>query len=310
VIKKLVAVVIVAVVVLTGCGPGLASLPEPAPPPVAPAAGKTWKRVFDDEFSGMSVDTSHFTLCDPWSLRTDCGVSFNVGREAYYPSQVIMKNGTASLVAEPMPPVSNSGCYLSQCDYKSGQLETAPYPGTPPGNPFKFTYTYGYLEARIKLPTTPGFFSAFWTLEANANGTYNWEDDTEIVGGFPNIIYMTHQFNNRTKSYRINNDNGPLAWGWDGNPDVNNAACPKIDYSSSWHTFAMDWEPTYIAWRVDGQECGRWTDATGETISNVPMFFLIQLMVDTNWQRSAAKTAPPGSTDHLDVDYVRVWQQV
>jgi beta-glucanase (GH16 family) len=323
-VKSLFAVFVMVISTLSGCGPSPSAHP-PSPPPYAPVAGKSWHLTWAEEFNGNSLDTSKLSPCNPWSTGTafgQCGASFNTGREYYQPNQVQVHNGIASLVAQPLSPsYSSTACYNSTCDYVSGEVSGAQFPGNPPGQPFKFAYTYGYLEARIKLPKQTGFFSAFWLLQASPqpNAIYNWEDDTEILGGIPQMIYMTHQNNRKSACrggqgcYRINYNNTSASWGYPPTP-YNNGTCPggTFDYSQDWHTFAIDWEPTYVNWYIDRQLCGGYSDPTGTNIppSTVSMFPLIQLMVDTGWQRSVAKTTgASGVSDHLDVDYLRLWQQ-
>lgn len=73
-----------------------------------------------------------------------------------------MSNGTAKLVAEPLAPAyASSACYQGQCTHKAGLVSTA-RPRADNGSAYLFPFTYGYVEARMKCPATPGFFTAFW----------------------------------------------------------------------------------------------------------------------------------------------------
>ena len=55
---------------------------------------------------------------------------------------------------------------------------------------YLFPFTYGYVEARIKYPAVPGFFTAFWMLPTDPTYEYRSEIDiVEILGGYPANIY-------------------------------------------------------------------------------------------------------------------------
>jgi beta-glucanase (GH16 family) len=264
--------------------------------PIAPPAGKTWTLGFDVEFDGTSLDTTKLTPCFDWNYG-DCTSSFNNGKEHYLPNQVQLSNGVAHLVAEPLnPPYASPNCYNGVCTYKSGLLSTA-RPNQ--SSPYLYQFTYGYVESRVKLPTTSGMFTAFWMLPAHPNYQYDYEIDIlENLAGKRDVIYQTYAYDNRHSSYKVN----------DVSRDTN-GACPKLNYSADFHTYGVDWEPDHVAFYIDGTECGRFTATDHSQIENEPMQIILDLMVDTRWERDANLVLPSQTvTDQLDVDYLRVWQ--
>lgn len=279
---------------IVGQAPGSVDCPAPPAPTLS---GKQWKVIFNDDFNGTSLDTSKWTPCFDWNYG-DCTGTFNQGRERYYPSQVRLSSGTAKLVAEPMSPsVSNSGCYQSTCNYKAGLISTA-RPRADNGSNYLFPFTYGYVEGRMKYPAVSGMFTAFWMLPASTDFTYDTEIDiVEILGGMPKNIFMTYHYSDRGQSYTPNNG------------DASNGVCALKDYSKDWVRFGLDWEPTYIAWYIDGVKCGQFNGNTS-TIENGPMQLILHMMVDNNWERSFGMTLPNLQTSAtLEVDYVRIYQQ-
>jgi beta-glucanase (GH16 family) len=265
-------------------------------PPIAPPAGKTWTLGLDVEFGGTSLDTTKLTPCFDWNTG-QCTSSFNNGKEHYLPSQIQLSNGVAHLVAEPLtPPYSDSACYNGLCTYKSGLLSTA---RPDQSSPYLFSFTYGYVESRLKLPTTPGMFTAFWMLPTNP--TYQYDDEIDIlesVGGKPDVIYQTYHYGDRNSHYKVN----------DVSKDTN-GNCAKVDYSSAFHTYGVDWQPDHVAFYIDGTQCGSFIATDPGQIENEPMQIILDLMVDTKWQRDANLVLPSQTvTDHLDVDYLKVWQ--
>lgn len=281
------------------CSDGQTGLPANCfPLPPAPtAAGKQWEVVFSEEFSGTSLDSTKLTPCFDWNYG-GCTESFNTGKERYLPSQVRISNGTAKLVAEPLsPPYPSGGCYQGQCTYKAGLISTA-RPRADSGLPYLFAFTYGYVESRMKFPSTPGFFTAFWMLPANPSFSYETEIDiVEILGGHPDTIFMTYHYGGRSRSYNVNNGLH------------NNGACAAKDYSSDFVTFGLDWQPTYVAWYIDGVKCGQFSGSTS-TIEDGPMQLILHMMIDNQWERDWGSVLPSQDlVRQLEVDYIRVYQQ-
>lgn len=272
--------------------------PNCYPTPPAPLAnGKQWKVIFNDDFNGTALDITKWSPCFDWNYG-DCTSTFNQGREVYRPSQVQLSNGTAKLVAEPLSPtVANSGCYQSVCNYKAGLISTS-RPRADNGSNYLFPFTYGYVEGRMKYPGVSGFFTAFWMLPTDPTYNYRSEIDiVEILGGDPNTIFMTYHYNNRSQSHALNNG------------DHNNGVCAVKDYSKDWVKFGLDWEPTYVAWYIDGVKCGQFNGDTS-TIENGPMQLILHMMIDNSWERSwGLVLANLALQNQLEVDYVRIYQQ-
>jgi len=145
-----------------------------------------------------------------------------------------------------------------------------------------FAQTYGWFEIRCRVPAGKGMWPAFWLLPAH--GGWPPEIDVlEILGHEPDKVYMTnHWFDNGHQSHGES---------WTG-----------PDFSASFHTFAVDWEPGTIVWYVDGVERARSTAG----VPSEPMFVLANLAVGGDWP------GMPDSTTHfpasMDIDYIRVYR--
>jgi hypothetical protein len=265
-------------------------------PPISPPAGTAWTLEFDADFNGTNLDTTKLTPCFDWNTG-NCTSSFNDGKEHYLPSQVQLSGGVAHLVAEPLnPPLRDSACYTGLCTYKSGLLSTA---RPDQHSPYLYSFTYGYVESRLKLPSTPGMFTAFWLMPAHPDYHYDYEIDVlENLAGKPDVIYQTYDYNDRRSGYKVN----------DVLKDTN-GNCAKTDYTTDFHTYGVDWEPDHVAFYIDRHECGRFTATRASEIASQPMQIILALMVDTKWQRNAnVVLQSQTAVDHLDVDYLRVWQ--
>lgn len=274
-----------------GGSPG--SAPTGADPGIPAPAGKAWTLAFSEEFNGSGYDRTKLTPCFDWNYGA-CTSTFNNGRETYRPEQVRVSNGTAKLVAEPLSPAT-SGCQNGSCTYKSGLLSTA-RPRADDGSGYLFPFTYGYVESRMKIPNKQGFFTAFWMLPTDPSYSYRSEIDIlENLGGDPQSMFMTYHHSNRSGSFPVNKGT------------KQNGACAAIDYSQNFHRIGVDWQPTHIAWYIDGVKCGAFTNAS--QIENGPMQIILNLMVDVDWQRDwKVGLTDPTATAQLEVDYLRVYQ--
>jgi len=135
-------------------------------------------------------------------------------------------------------------------------------------------------------------------LPTNTSFTYRSEIDIlELLGADPTTMFMTYHYNDRNQSYAVNRGK------------FNNGACPVKDYSKEFVRMGVDWEPDRIAWYIDGKKCAEFTDASH--IESGPMQLILHMMVDNDWQRRwNVGLTDPTLTRQLEVDYIRVYQQV
>ncbi len=283
------------------CGEGEIGAPPncEASPPAPAAPGKSWHVAFSEEFNGNDYDRSKLTPCFDFNYGDACTDTFNKGKETYRPEQVRVSDGTAKLVAEPLvPPMPEEACYEDLCTYKAGLLSTA-RPNADRGGQYLFPFTYGYVETRIKYPAVPGFFTAFWMVPTNPTYEYRTEIDiAEILGGEPDIVYMTYHYDNRDQKFEVNK----------ASDENDNGECPVRDYSRDWTRFGVDWQPDHIAWYINGVKCGEFTDAA--QIESGPMQLILHMMIDNTWERDAGSVLTDQTiVDKLEVDYIRVYQQ-
>jgi hypothetical protein len=153
----------------------------------------------------------------------------------------------------------------------------------PPG----FTFTYGYVEARVRVPAGQGLLPALWLLPASYRSRPEI-DVVEILGQEPNVDRMHLHY---------------IAP--DGTERDPGAAWRGPDFSAGWHTFGVDWRPDAVVWYVDGVE--RWRLDDPDAVPAEPMYVVATLAVGGDWPGTpGASTEFPAS---FDLDYVRVWQR-
>ncbi len=180
-------------------------------------------------------------------------------------------------------------CWYGPCQYTSTRLLTKNM----------FTWQYGRMEIRAKVPTGPGAWPAFWMLgqdiESAGWPTCGEIDIMEVTGNNPGKLYGTIH--------------GPGYSGANGVGQTYDLPAGQA-FSSDYHTFAVEWGPAAIRWYVDGTLYSTKTPAdipAGTTwVYDHPFFLLLNLAVGSNpgWPGTADPAAYP---QNMLVDYVRVY---
>lgn len=159
--------VFVVVIWVAWLAPSCASIGQADPPS---STGTNWRLTFADEFSGTSVDPVK------WATQYQWGPTHN--HAAYMQAnKVQLEDGAVSLVATRESAPSGK-------QFTSGVLSSH--------NTFRVTE--GYMEARIKMPTTRGSWPAFWMLSGG------WPPEIDImeyplfVGQTTNDTYAVNNF--------------------------------------------------------------------------------------------------------------------
>jgi beta-glucanase (GH16 family) len=161
----------------------------------------------------------------------------------------------------------------------------------------KWAWTYGRIEARIKVPKGQGIWPAFWMLGANI-GSVSWPNCGEIdimenIGSLPSTLYGTLH--------------GPGYSG--GNGISGNTILSGAALGDAYHVYAIEWEENRIRWFLDGKEFFALTPsdipAGSSWVFRQPQFLLLNVAVGGNWP------GPPNSSttfpQRMSVDYVRVY---
>lgn len=282
---KQVIILLFTVLLLSAC---TMSSTTPTPPKQLPG---DWRLVWNDEFggpAGSSPDPSKWT--------------FDIGGEGwgnqeweYYTNQpenaALDGEGSLHITARTVeaPPASGLDCWYGTCRFTSARLLTKD----------KFTFTYGRVEARIKIPFGQGLWPAFWML-GNDISSAGWPDCGEIdimenIGREPGTIHGTVH--------------GPDYYGA-GGISSSFSLEEGLTFADDFHIFALEWEADEIRWYVDNSLYGvvrksqfpenhRW-------VFDHPFFIILNVAVGGNWPGHPDETSVFPQT--MLVDYVRVYQ--
>ncbi|WP_238898972.1 family 16 glycosylhydrolase [Clostridium sp. YIM B02500] len=242
-------------------------------PTVTAKADTGWNLAWSDEFNGTSINTSN------WKYETG-GDGWGNNELEYYTNRsenARIENGNLVIEARKE---NYSGMNYTSARLKSQGLKN---------------WTYGKVEARMKLPAGQGVWPAFWMLGENISQV-SWPKCGEID-------IMEH----------INNESaihGTIHWdSTDNNTHAQyGAASPNIDVTQ-YHVYSIEWDASSIKWFVDGTqylEANIANNINGTEEFHKPFFILFNLAIGGNWPGN-----PDGSTPFpakMYVDYVRVYQ--
>lgn len=238
-----------------------------------------------DEFDGTSLNR------DYWNVELHDPYWVNAELQKYVDSTDNIKVANGLLTIQPIKTVDSNG----NVSYTSGRITTQD----------KVEFTYGRVEARLKVPTGQGFWPAFWMLSEDEWEYGYWPrcgeiDIMEILGHDTDLNYGTIHYGD------------PHAEG-QGRYQLTDGTT----FADDFHTFAVEWEPGCIRWYVDDvlyntQTSWYSTNDDGSIVDypapfNHDFFIILNLAIGGNWPGS-----PNDSTDfsqNYQIDYVRVYQK-
>lgn len=161
----------------------------------------------------------------------------------------------------------------------------------------KVEFTYGKVEARIKLPRGQGIWPAFWMLGANFPEV-GWPDSGEIdimeyVGKEPRSVHGTIH--------------GP---GYSGSSGLGMRQILDEPVADDFHVFGIEWEPEIIRWYVDGELFHTATPETlygGEWVFDHDFFLIINVAVGGYWPGNPDQTTE--FPQQMLIDWIRIYQR-
>ncbi|WP_163874318.1 RICIN domain-containing protein [Paenibacillus favisporus] len=236
------------------------------------SAAPNWKLVWSDEFDGTALNRSNWTP----EIGTGSG-GWGNNELQYYTDRSQNLQVTGGNLVITARKESYGGMNYTSARIKTQNLKS---------------FTYGKIEARIKLPSGQGLWPAFWMLGSNIS-TVGWpySGETDIMERVNNNPYV----------------NGTVHWDAGGHAEYGRVS-GNLDFSQ-YHVYSVEWDSKYIRWFVDGQQFNEFyiENGTGNTEEfQRPFFLLLNLAVGGNWP-GAPNDSTPFPAQML-VDYVRVYQ--
>lgn len=162
----------------------------------------------------------------------------------------------------------------------------------------KFSFRYGRLESRMRLPAGKGMWPAFWAMGDDidtAGWPANGEVDVMESLGHDHSTWYAHIHGPDA----ANND---VAWGRD--------LLTPFDLTTGFHTYGVTWSPTSISWTFDGSTVATVKPADlpagARWVYDHNFHVLLSLAVGGAWPGYPDATTPMPAT--WLVDWVRVYQ--
>jgi len=266
--------------------------PIPAPPLPSDPANPP-RLVWSDEFDGAAGGKPN-----PAKWKADPGTGPNNELEYYTDHRNAALDGSGHLVMEvrkeatagsscPRDPLSGS----TTCQYTSARMNTGA----------AFQFTYGRVEARIKVPKGNGLWPAFWMMGADfltgRPWPYNGEVDImEVLGKDVKTSYSTIH---------------APAYNGGGGIGAPYTLPGNADFSDDFHTWAADWNSKGITYSLDGRtvfsvDKDQVEQTRGPWIFDHPHYMILNLAVGGDWPGPTDASTPFPSK--MLVDYVRVFQ--
>ncbi|HAT61290.1 MAG TPA: beta-glucanase [Prevotella sp.] len=230
-----------------------------------------YKLVWDDEFSGSSLSSD-------WTYEVQPAGWVNNELQKYVQDNDVaqVKNGCL-----------NINLMKDGNSIKSARLYAKKATG----------WTYGYIEARIKLPAGKGTWPAFWMMPVNFK---SWPADGEIdimeeVGYDPNVVVSTihcNKYNNTGTATESARETVSTA-------------------QSDFHTYGLEWTADYMTFYVDGEKLLTYkNDGSGndEWPFNKAFYPILNIAWGGTWggAQGVDESALPAQ---MQVDYIRVFQK-
>jgi beta-glucanase (GH16 family) len=166
-----------------------------------------------------------------------------------------------------------------------------------------FTFMYGRIEARIKLPESQGMWPAFWLLGSNI-ATVDWPASGELD-------IMEH-IDDSNPPFHVGGAPPGYDWvqssihgtGLDGGAPYH----PQGFSAADWHTYGMIWSKGKVQFYIDdpANPYETFTPGAGTWPFDVgPQFILLNLAVGGDWPGNVDSTTVFPS--EMLVDYVRIY---
>ncbi|WP_375437452.1 carbohydrate-binding protein [uncultured Hymenobacter sp.] len=227
---------------------------------------QTYQLVWADEFNG--------SISPDWQFETGGGGWGNNEKQYYQAANASVANGNLLITARKQT--------VGGMPYTSARMITKG----------RKEFTYGRMEARMKLPLGQGLWPAFWMLGGNIS-TVSWPACGEID-------VMEH-INSENKTY------GTPHWDSNGHAEYGGSI---VTTPQDYHVYSVEWDASAIRWFVDGTQFHMMSilNNAGSTEEfHRPFFLLLNLAVAGNWPGQTVDESKLPAT--MYVDYVRVYQK-
>ncbi|MFC3070167.1 family 16 glycosylhydrolase [Phenylobacterium soli] len=192
-----------------------------------------------------------------------------------------VNNGVLTLTAQKVDPsiagylgYNQSGLpAMGSYQYTSGLIETD----------HSFSQTYGYFEMKAQLPAGQGLWPAFWLMRTDGS----WPPELDVMEALGKDTTTAYASVHTAQT---------------GTHTSQGMAVNLGDFSSGYHTYAVDWEADKITFFYDNKQVYQ-VDTPADMHS--PMYMIANLAIGGGWAGSADASTP--AVSQMNIDYIKAW---
>jgi beta-glucanase (GH16 family) len=246
-------------------------------------SGDEWQLIWSDEFEGPELNT-YF-----WNRQVEKAGRFNEEWQRYTNKKANAYLENNCLVIEAI----HHGKKHGMDQYSSARLNTAG----------KFTFKYGKVSARIKLPYGMGIWPAFWMLGANIDE--NGGDTPWPLCGEIDILELYGSKNDAVVEANIHYADAS------GRHAMMGSESFELDrgiFADDFHLFELEWTPKTISWSVDGKTYAS-TSIASEEFSEFHKEFFLLLNIAVGGSFAGRPDSSSVFPQKMYVDWIRVYQK-
>lgn len=250
---------------------------------ITPINREGWSLLWSDEFGGTGLDMEYWTPVIGNGCPNLCG--FGNNQKQYYRAEnLAIDSGVLTFTALPEDFENNH--------YTSGRITSLD----------KFTFTFGRVDIRAKLPYSKGVRAALW-MQGQDVDMVGWPergeiDLMELRGDMPNTVGSTVHYKNI---------NGKHVF-----PPAKKYTLDSGNFSDEFHVFSMVWEEDKIDFYVDEIHSGTITFSNFNFFENKNPFLKENYILFNVAVGGVGGGDPDNTTiwpQKMAVDYIRVYQQ-
>lgn len=250
--------------------------------------------LWSDEFDGAAnagPSSANWGVTTGDGCGTAAGCGWGNGEAESYAACANKQDGNGLMVITASTPAGVANC-TSNKTWTSGKFTTYG----------KQNFTYGYFEARMKMPAGGGTWPAFWTLGSNINSV-PWPrcgelDIMEYAGNSPTRTTSAAHYQNNSGAH-----------------DYKSAALfDDTDLSEQFHNYGLLWLPNEITFLFDGKPVlilkkadtglARWPFGPNSAGVDPKMYVIFNLAMGGNYGGSIDNSLKKAD---FSIDYVRYY---
>ncbi|MET0263563.1 MAG: glycoside hydrolase family 16 protein [Rariglobus sp.] len=262
-----------------------AELPAAEPAPAwlgqRPPVSGDWVKTFEDNFDGDTLNTG------VWNIYAS---NFWDKRVGFSKHNVLLGDGFARLRIEKRAGHHNDDPAERATEFATGWLDTYG----------KWTQRYGYYEVRVKLPTAPSMFPAFWLMPERGPAEWPKHRRTETKDG--GMEFDVFEGQSMWGPYRTT-----FGAHWDHYGIYHKVAGTTAHYNrpdkDGFLTIGFLWTPGHVSVYSQGRKGGSWDSPRVGSVQSYVIFDLLPGGFEYDPLDPASLPAD------LVIDYIRVWQR-